>query len=210
MSLLLSVQEMLNKLYEFPDRVVQPDEDRDQFLVPWGFTIYRTFYGPGSDEQWSNLLQTITTGTKHGLSKMEGGEHTVVTTKISELLYLDARSDPTLLNGLTLEDVRNLYVDGTGGQPMNVANDPWRVFFIADAQVLQDPHLGLLKVVAAGYDSVAAAPRNGLRQRYFGWITMPSATVVDLWVELDGYYLWEIVDFTAGGPGAYWDVDEIY
>ena len=113
-------------------------------------------------------------------------------------------------NGLTLEEVRRLYIDGTGGQPMNVANDPWCVFLVADAQVLQDSHLGLLKVVAADYDSIAAAPRNGLPQKYFGWITMPSATVVDLWGELDTYYLWQIVNFTAGGPGAYWDVDEIY
>jgi hypothetical protein len=205
----LPVHKMLDKLYEFPDRVIQPDE-RDQFLVPWGFTIYRTFYGSGSDEQWTKLLQTITAGTKHRLSEMEGDEDNAITTKILQLLNLDARSDPTLLNDLTLDDVRRLYVDGTGGQPMNVAHDPWRVFLVADAQVLQDPHLGLLKVVAADYDSVTAAPRDGLPQKYFGWITMPSATIVDLWGELDTYYLWQIVNFTAGGPGAYWDVDEIY
>ncbi|KAH6613023.1 hypothetical protein C7974DRAFT_444495 [Boeremia exigua] len=201
------VHKMLEKLYEFPDRVLQPDEDRDQFLVPWGFTIYRTFYGPGSDDQWSKLLQTITTGTKYRLSIMDGGEDTVVTTKLLELLHLDARSDPTLLDGLTLEDVRKVYINGTGGQPMNVANDPWRVFFLADAQVLQDPELGLLKVVAAEYD-----PDAGYRhpQKFFGWITMPSATVVDLWDELDTYYLWQIVNFTTGGPGVYWDVDRIY
>ena len=96
----LPAHKMLDKLYEFPVRVIQPDEDCDQFLVPWGFTIYRTFYGPGFDEQWFKLLQTITAGTKHRLSEMEGGEDTVVTTKILELLHLDARSDRTLLNGL--------------------------------------------------------------------------------------------------------------
>jgi hypothetical protein len=25
----------------------------------WGFTIYRTGYGPSSDQQWQRLLETI-------------------------------------------------------------------------------------------------------------------------------------------------------
>ncbi|KAH8732401.1 hypothetical protein GQ44DRAFT_697591 [Phaeosphaeriaceae sp. PMI808] len=207
------VQRMLRDLYRFPlDRYVMPEEDRDQFLEHWGFTIYRTFYGPGSDEKWSKLLQNITAGTEDRLNRMDGAEDTPVTTKVWGLFKLDARSDPTLLDGLTLEDVRKLYLEGAGGRPMNVDRSIWRLFLLADAEVLGDSDLRLLKVAAADYDPVAAVPKNRRAgpQHYFGWITMPSTTALDLWNELDSYTLGEIADSTSGGPGAYWDPDNCW
>jgi hypothetical protein len=43
------------------------------------------------------------------LCEIKGRKDDIVTSKISKLLHLDARSDTTLLNGLTHEDVRKLY-----------------------------------------------------------------------------------------------------
>jgi hypothetical protein len=40
---------------------------------------------------------------------MKGDKDGVVTSKILKLFHLDARSDITLLNGLTREDVQKLY-----------------------------------------------------------------------------------------------------
>ena len=70
--------------------------------------------------------------------------------------------------------------------------------------MLQDPELGLLKVAAAGYDPVAAVPMHG-RKRYFGKITMPTSTVLDLYLELEGFQFNNITKRTPDGPGAFWD-----
>jgi hypothetical protein len=92
-----------------------PGEDLEQFLQPWGSTIYRTFYGPRSDERWAKLLQTITAGVGSGLNEMNGAEDTAATAKVLGLFKLNARSDPALLAGLALEDVRKLYLEGGWG-----------------------------------------------------------------------------------------------
>ena len=54
---------------------------------------------------------------------------------------------------------------------------------VADAQVLQDPDLNLLKVADTKYDSVAAVPKNPWvgPQRYFGWFTIPTTAVLDFY-----------------------------
>lgn len=201
-----TITKFLDDLYVFPkDRIVEPEEDHEQFLTKWGFTIYRTYYGPGSDDQWSELLQNIAGSVQEGLSELDDAEEEPdAFTKARDQFRLDARSDPATLDGLTLEDVRQLYLEGSGGQPMNTENRPWRLFLLADAQVLQDSELGLLKVAAADYDPVAAVPRHG-RQRYFGWITMPTSAVLDLYLELEGFQFNQIVKRTSGGPGAFWD-----
>jgi len=181
------------------------------YLQPWGFTIYRTYYGPGANEQWDKLLQNITTGVKHRLKATGGSnEDPAMITKAEELFKLDARSDPAVLDGLILEEVRQLYHDGTGGQPLNKDNGPWRVFILVDADVLASPDLGMIKCVAADYDAAAAVPKNTTfgPQRYFGWLTMSSERVLDLWFELEMYFFEEIGNSTAGGPGAWWDPDK--
>jgi hypothetical protein len=93
--------------------------------------------------------------------------------KARDQFRLDTRSDPATLDGLTLEDVRQLWLEGSGGQPMNAENDlsraPWRLFFLADAEVLRERRLDKIKVAVADYDPATAVPRLG-RQRYFGWI----------------------------------------
>jgi hypothetical protein len=62
----------LDHLYKLPKgRTVWPEEDQEQFLVHWGYTIYRTYYGPGSDEQWLKLLKNITDGVGKGLTELE-------------------------------------------------------------------------------------------------------------------------------------------
>jgi hypothetical protein len=47
--------------------------------------------------------------------------------------------------------------------------NPWRMFFLADFEVLANPHLDVIKVVLAEYDAAAAIPRNTRMepQRYF-------------------------------------------
>ncbi|KAH7086799.1 hypothetical protein FB567DRAFT_51538 [Paraphoma chrysanthemicola] len=197
------------ELQDFPDYTTPTQEENwVTNLRQWGFTIYRTYYGTGSDEQWSELLKNVIDGVTQGLGRMEeADENPDATTQIRERFQLDARSDPATLDGLTLEHVQQLYVKGSGGRPMNTDKPIWRILLLADAQVLQDPNLRLIKAVAADYDPVAAVPRNTRAgpQRYFGWITMPTTAVLDLYTELDTFYFEEIVYHTSGGPGAFWD-----
>jgi hypothetical protein len=37
-----------------------PDDEVDRY-GNWGFTVYRTDYGPSSEQQWQQLLSTIQT-----------------------------------------------------------------------------------------------------------------------------------------------------
>jgi hypothetical protein len=72
---------------------------------------------------------------------------TAMISQAEKLLKPDARSDPAVLDGLTLEQVRQLYHDGTGSPPMN--RQGWRSFMIADTELLVNPDSGVIKCVAA-------------------------------------------------------------
>ncbi|KAH3957792.1 hypothetical protein HBI81_156620 [Parastagonospora nodorum] len=198
------IASFLRYIYKHPKRTVKADEDREQFLTNWGFTIYRTYYGPDSNKQWERLLQRITDGVAEGLAELdEADKDPDAVTKVLGQFRMDARSDAATLDGLTLQDVRVAFLDGIGGQPMNPEeNRPWRLFLLADAQVLQNSDVSLVKVAAPHYDPGEYVPRNGWsgRQRYFGWITMPTTAVVYLYTEVDTFSF----EYLAEGPGSLW------
>ncbi|KAJ8117807.1 hypothetical protein OPT61_g1082 [Boeremia exigua] len=200
------ITKFVKSLRRIPDGEYVVDED--EYLQPWGFTIYRTYYGPGSDQQWERLLLNITNGVKDRLREhKEYGDEPAVITQAEELYKLDSRSDPAVLAGSKLEAVRQLYHEGTGGQPMNTDNDPWRVFILVDEEVLADPELGFIKCVTADYDAAASVLKSSFMgpQRYFGWLRVPCDRVLSLWFELEVYFFEQIGNHTAGGPGAWWD-----
>ena len=205
-----TITEFLDHLYRSPKgRIVGPEEDQEQFLVHWGYTIYRTYYGPGSDEQWLKLLKNITDGVVKGLTELEEADkEPAAVAKARDQFRLDARSDLATLDGLTLEDVRQVYLEGSGGQPIRgTQRRNWGtfIFLLADAQVLQDPDLRLLKVADARYDPVAAVPRNTRSgpQRNFGWLTIPTTAVLDFYDWMDRFTWEQIVN--QAWPGKLWD-----
>lgn len=204
------IKKFVNGLYRFPQNQTFDDADLDRYLQPWGFTIYRTYYGPGSDQQWQKLLRNITSGVKREIEmESSNSDDPATISKAEGLFKLDARSDRSTLDGLTLEEVRQLYHNGTGGQPMNTDMGPWRIFILVDEEVLANP--SIIKCVAADYDAAACVPKNTRYgpQRYFGWLRMSSAHVFILWLQLDIYFIEEIVEGTEGGPGAWWDAANI-
>lgn len=172
-----SVEKFLKSLCRPPDGTYggpgTPESWWDQFNINWGFTIYRTFYGQGSDEQWRKLLLKITSGAKHEIEALNGGpDRALAETKVQNLFQIDAQSDPSL-EGKTMEEMRQLHLDKWGGPPASTAIRSWRVFLLADERVLAGSELEVINVVAADYDPIAAVPRSWRAgpQRWFGWVT---------------------------------------
>lgn len=91
--------------------------EADDGWTYWGFTIYRTYYGPSSDQQWSQLLTNISNGVAENLSDMnEADKNPDAVTKALRHYRMDARSDPAM-EGSIIEDVRHFYLSASGGEP---------------------------------------------------------------------------------------------
>jgi hypothetical protein len=185
----------------------------DELLIPsdydfagyrhWGFTIYRTGYGPSSDQQWQRLLETIQTSAHdEARSVTESTKEDPTFQELWSLFRLDARSDPALA-GLDIDQLRQLYnsSSGEGGQLMNADFNLHRIFLFADNEVLSDPAASIVKCVDADYRAEDYIPRN-LRvggQRYFGWMRIEPRSVAYLWVELGQFNMSDIAPPTIGG-----------
>jgi hypothetical protein len=183
----------------------------------WGFTIYRTGYGPSSDQQWQRLLETIQAGAYEGAfdaieSEEEDPKRDAEFQELWSLFRLDARSDPALA-GLDMDQLRQLYNSGEGGQPMNSDFNLHRIFLLADEQVLSDPaasclyappkpmNFPVVKCVDVDYRAEDHIPRDTRvgGQRYFGWMRMKAASVADFWVRLGMREMSELAPPTIGG-----------
>jgi hypothetical protein len=198
-----TVETWVNDLHLLPDDEVVRHRN-------WGFTIYRTGYGPLSDQQWQRLLQTIQTRAYEGaLSATESTEDNSGFLQLWSFFRLDARSDPALA-GLDMDQLRQLYNSGEGGQPMNADYNLHRIFLFADDEVLSDPTASIVKCVDADYRAEDYIPRNKRMggQRYFGWMRMRAGSVAELWVCLDLFEMSTIAPLTIGGSHlAVWDGD---
>jgi len=155
----------------------------------WGFTIYRTAYGPSTDEQWQQLLEEIRAQAHAATLRLcETTADDPAMQWLWSLFRLDARSDPAL-DGLSMEQVRLLYRNGDGGVAMNADFRSHRVFLFADAEVLSKANAILVKCVEADYEAADYVPRHsrgGLgKHYYFGWMPMKAPEVVALWKELE-------------------------
>jgi hypothetical protein len=99
----------------------------------WGFTIYRTAYGPSTDQRWQTLLEKIHTKTNAATSRVcQTTADDPAVQQVWSLFQPDARSEPAL-DDLSMEQLRLLYRNGDGGVPMNADLRSHRVhtpFFI--------------------------------------------------------------------------------
>jgi hypothetical protein len=167
----------------------------------WGYTIYRTAYGPSTDQRWQQLLEKIQTQAYAATLRVcDTTADDPAVQQVWSLFRLDARSDPAL-EGLSMEQLRLLYRNGDGGVPMNADLRSHRVFLLADEEVLSNANVFPLKCVEADYEAADHVPRDWRvgRQRYFGWMPMRSADIVGLWKELEFNALERIAPQTIGG-----------
>lgn len=177
------------------------DIDGDEDLIrSWGFTIYRTFYGPSSDQEWQQLVETIQKQAyEKALSGTSSNEDDPEFQHLWSLFRLDARSDPTL-SGLGFEQLRQLYISGEGGTPMNANLRSHRLFLVVDEEVLSGVEGCIVKCVEADYLAEDHVSRNSrYPQRYFGHFKAKADSVVGLWKELEIFPIETVAPQTIGG-----------
>ena len=200
-----SAEEWLNEL-------LIPSDDDFASHRHWGFTIYRTGYGPSSDQQSQRLLETIQTGAhERALDATESTEEDSEFQELWSLFRLDARSDPALAS-LDMDQLRQLYNSSEGDQPMNVDFRLHQIFLLADDEALLDPAASIVKYVDIDYhaeDHVSRNTRVG-GQRYFGWMRMRAGCIADFWVRLGLAEMSEIAPPTIRGSHlVLWDEGQI-
>ncbi|KAF4466399.1 hypothetical protein FALBO_6747 [Fusarium albosuccineum] len=176
------LQRILDALYDYPVGE-QLSDNRDQYLTNWGFTIYRTYYGPSSDENWNTLLAT---------AKKEADEELLtcgddnIAKKLQPLFRLDARSDASLLDGVGLRGLCKIYKDKIGGAPMPTHETS--VFLVADEHVLNQIGQGNFIVKAVDADEPPpedAFSNEGGKEMYWGWMRMQTRQLLELWGMLE-------------------------
>ncbi|KAF2731445.1 hypothetical protein EJ04DRAFT_367798 [Polyplosphaeria fusca] len=197
--------EFLQSLLRLPDdQIIPPDADLSPFYRTWGFTVFRTSYKDGSDQHWQSLLDKIASQVSIVvLGSDSSRQGNPVAQQIMSLFRLDARSKFELLNNLEMDQVRQLYKDGVGGQPMNSDERSRRCFLLADDEVLEGVSYNESWVKCVDVDYIAAdhIPRNTRLggQRYFGWMKMATQSVSQLWDMLGSRHLVGIAPPTIGG-----------
>ncbi|KAF6822757.1 hypothetical protein CPLU01_11797 [Colletotrichum plurivorum] len=175
-------------------------DDVSEHYYSWGFTIYRTAYGPSTDAQWHTLLDKIRAQVASEIECYDAGEEEVVA-KLKSLFVLDACSDATLLADKTMHELREVHKrrnssnDDDNNLPLMRDGPTERAFLLADAEVLEgvdrDPYFWVKCVEADFTEEGLAEAARGARSRaafaagvWTGWMKMTTRSVVDLCAEM--------------------------
>ncbi|KAF5510858.1 hypothetical protein CGCS363_v003478 [Colletotrichum siamense] len=188
-------------------------DDVGGYYRSWGFTIYRTAYGPATDEQWRTLQDKI---RAQAVSEIDGyveaGEEDVAA-QLKTLFVLDARSDAALLADKTMDEVREIYkqaavasrssgndYDNDNSQSLPLMHDGpnQRVFLLADAEVLEAVDADFTERDLAKTNGAPGAQGTGRATAgvWSGWMKMTTRSMVDLSAEM------LVRDLASIAPGA--------
>ncbi|KAL2687925.1 hypothetical protein Neosp_005495 [[Neocosmospora] mangrovei] len=139
----------------------------------WGYTIYRTYYGPESDEHWDTLLDALKRQTSLALAYHEDDEvynsnmrqrrwgHCSHKNKdeymddlerLKKLFHLDPRENSSLLDGLDVRQLRKVCLDEHTEAEKTMAGRMFHFALVADEAVLKDIARGEFVVKAVAYD----------------------------------------------------------
>ncbi|KAG8156910.1 hypothetical protein KVR01_013323 [Diaporthe batatas] len=183
---------LLASLFHPPEGISIVESDRYQYYHNWGFTIYRTAYGATTDQQWLSLISKI---EARALDEIEAhGASEPAAPTLRSLFRLDPRSDPDRLDGLSMDQVRELYQEGEanprdGKMPiMHAYNPTRRHFLLADAEVLDAVGRDefWVKCVQADYHDAHYVPKHPFMagQAFLGWTNMTTRSILELWWDL--------------------------
>ncbi|KAF9877157.1 hypothetical protein CkaCkLH20_05423 [Colletotrichum karsti] len=167
------------------------DDDPTLAYQPWGFSIYRTAYGPESEGAWQTLINTIGQQAREDLrlfGETKADEERAA--RLSSCFHLDLGSDEDALRGADMHRVRRLHREVAAESGVwseeNFASRQY--FLLADEEVLADVATGdfWVKCVQADYEADRYASRCARTpQRYFGWMKTTARTLSELWGTLE-------------------------
>lgn len=185
------LEALLDSLEAFPDEELAHDQGDELYLRNWGFTVYRTAYGPDSQRKRDTLMETINAQARDQIMKSQATENDPPNRleKAPSLYRMDYRSDKGSLEGKTQDELRQYYKNGVGVAPMNRRFHWHRLFLVVDNEVLETgagTGQPWIKCVDADYDPEDYMPKGRLRYRsqaYFGWMKITTRSLADLWVE---------------------------
>ncbi|CAG7557851.1 unnamed protein product [Fusarium equiseti] len=123
------------------------------FFRPWGYPIYRTYYGSGSDESWNELLYSLKQQTRLGLGAFEDEDQNDVQ-KLKELFHLNAYEDPATLEGLDVRGLRQFCNKHQFDISTAFSDCLFHFVLMADKSVLEDIKKGtfVVKAVSLSWD----------------------------------------------------------
>lgn len=175
---------------------------------PWGFTLYRAEYKPGSEPLWQTLIATIRTQVEEQIMGPDASrKDDPVAQQIMSRFRLDARSDVRELGPANahVDIARSIYKYSVGGAPMNMKDKRHRLFLLADHEVLGAPFQtnAWVKCVDADYKYGTDAEED--EQLYNGFMRMTTRNLVELWACLIQEDFRNIVPPRRGGNGLPWD-----
>ncbi|RKK12151.1 hypothetical protein BFJ66_g15686 [Fusarium oxysporum f. sp. cepae] len=209
--------EMINMLWQPPStrqgRIIRKEKldrtlpENSKYYGHWGYTIYRTHYGPESDKQWDTLLDASKRQTmlavgyyqdmpfEDELMHQRAGflpktwyyesqkEYSDDIERIKDLFHLDIREDPSL-DGLGVHEIRELCLRDRPETQEAMAGRRFKFVLLADRAVFKAMERGEFVVKAVSYDW-----EDGWNN--WGWMRIPTGYLLALWhslVRRDGNY----------------------
>ncbi|KAL6401423.1 hypothetical protein AUP68_15293 [Ilyonectria robusta] len=186
------ITEIINQIY-WPPRALrgfgkkEPNRklpENFKYYENWGFTIYRTYYGPHSDQYWNMLLGALKQQTLLSLGYYEDNEDERGDLGDLEIVkkqfHLDPREDASLLDGLDVHGIRELC---TNEDPCDrtMAAHRYRHVLLADESVLNDIANGVSIVKAVAFEWEEG-------DENWGWMRIPTGYLLELYHSL---WIWE-------------------
>ncbi|KAI1014458.1 hypothetical protein LB504_012237, partial [Fusarium proliferatum] len=215
--------ELISKWYPPLPPAMQQIESKDpnvlQYYQQWGFDIYRTYYGPGSDEAWNTFLYALKHQTRLAFGLYDGQEdadqrHVDI---LKDLFYLNARADKSLLEGLDVHGIREFCQNENTDKDRVMSGSTHQYVLLADESVLKDVSEREFVVKAVSQDWKLGHPG-------WGWMRIPTGYLLDLWqllmlnsmrtefaIDFDGpeedvgYYVWP-GDMAVNNTGSYSEI----
>ncbi|PNP76004.1 hypothetical protein FNYG_10562 [Fusarium nygamai] len=157
-------------------QIESKDPDILQYYQQWGFDIYRTYYGPGSDEAWNALLYALEQQTRLAFGHYDGqqGMNRSHVDILRDLFYLTARADEPLLDGLDVQGIRDFCQNEDADKDRVVSGNTHQYVLLADESALKDVSESEFVVKAVSLDWRQGHPG-------WGWMRIPTGYLLYLW-----------------------------
>ncbi|EXM21442.1 hypothetical protein RAB80_010015 [Fusarium oxysporum f. sp. vasinfectum] len=200
-----TVSEIIRALWKPPRSPgIRLEKDRLDRTLPenftcykqWGFNIYRTYYGKGSNKHWAKLLDALKRQTYLALRYLEQDSEYEIDSRnrkfgiydhpnkedymedlerLRKLFHLEVRQDPNL-EGLDIHQVRKICAEEHNQGKVITAGVRVHYVLVADEAVLRDISQGefIVKAVSYRWD----------RSKNWGWMRIPTGYLLEFWQSL--------------------------